>query len=321
MKYKVAMILQNKTNVAEFILLGFNIAGKAQVLLLFMVLLGTFVLTVLGNLVIIVITLVDQRLQTPMYFFLRNFSFLEISFTSVVIPKTLANLLAEKKTISLVGCFIQSLFYFILGSTEFFLLSVMSVDRYMAICNPLRYATIMNSRVCSMLVLLSWIGGILFILGPTVVLFRLPFCGPNVINHFFCDNSPLIKLSCADTHFLEFLDFIVATINLIGTLAITAISYISIVSTVLRIPSAKERRKAFSTCSSHIIVVSIFYGSCIFMYLRPTQSKEMDLNKTVAILNTVVTPLLNPFIYTLRNKQVKESLRAILRRVLDKNRD
>ncbi|KYO40070.1 olfactory receptor 49-like [Alligator mississippiensis] len=263
----------------------------------------------MGNFLIISITLLDYRLHTPMYFFLRNFSFLEISFTSVVIPKMLVNLLSEKKTISITACFIQSFFYFLLGIAEFFLLAAMSFDRYVAICNPLRYPIIMNSRLCVQLVLSCWLGSFFFVFMTTIVITQLPFCGPNVINHFFCDNSPLIKLSCTDTRFIELVDFIFAIIILLGTLAVTTVSYINIISTILHLPSAKGRQKAFSTCSSHIIVVSMFYGSCIFMYIRPNQSIGLNINKGVAVLNTVVTPLLNPFIYSLRNKQVHEVLR------------
>ncbi|XP_006037479.1 olfactory receptor 49-like [Alligator sinensis] len=300
--------MKNHTTVTEFVLLGFTEVYEIQILL-FVLLLVIYLLTLMGNLLIISITLLDYRLHTPMYFFLRNFSFLEISFTSVVIPKMLVNLLSEKKTISTTACFIQSFFYFLLGIAEFFLLAAMSFDRYVAICNPLRYPIIMNSRLCVQLVLSCWLGSFFFVFMTTIVITRLPFCGPNVIDHFFCDNSPLIKLSCTDTRFIELVDFIFAIIILLGTLAITTVSYINIISTILRLPSAKGRQKAFSTCSSHIIVVSMFYGSCIFMYIRPNQSIGLNINKGVAVLNTVVTPLLNPFIYSLRNKQVHEVLR------------
>ncbi|XP_054850380.1 olfactory receptor 49-like [Eublepharis macularius] len=310
--------MQNLTLVTEFILLGFTDVWELQVAL-FVVLLITYLLTVSGNLLIISITFVDQRLHSPMYFFLRNFSFLEISFTTVIIPKMLANLLSKRKTISVTACFIQSFFYFILGIAEFFLLAAMSFDRYVAICNPLRYTIIMNSRLCIQLVLSCWVGSFFFVFLTTVVITRLPFCGPNLIDHFFCDNSPLLKLACADTRLIEVVDFILAVIILLGTLAITTISYINIIMTVCRLPSTKERQRAFSTCSSHITVVTMFYGSCIFMYVKPSQREGIDLNKGVAILNTVVTPLLNPFIYTLRNKQVQEVLRDARRKIFIRN--
>lgn len=296
----------NQTSVTEFILLGLSNACELQ-MLIFLGLLLTYLITLLGNLLIMVITLLDRRLYTPMYYFLRNFAFLEIWFTSLIFPKMLANILTGCKTISLMGCFLQSFLYFFLGTTEFFLLAMMSFDRYVAICNPLRYATIMNKRVCVQLVLCSWTIGFLLVIVPSFLIFQMPFCGPNVINHFFCDNFPLLELICADTSLVEFLGFIGAIISLLGTLCVTATCYGHILYTILRIPSAKERQKAFSTCSSHIIVVSLFYGSCIFMYVRSGKGDQgEDRNKVVALLNTVVTPMLNPFIYTLRNKQVKQ---------------
>ncbi|XP_045863819.1 olfactory receptor 49-like [Meles meles] len=301
--------MRNHTTVTEFVLLGLSDVCELQ-MLIFLGLLLTYLLTLLGNLLIVGITLIDRRLHTPMYYFLRNFAVLEIWFTSVIFPKMLTNILTGYKTISLPGCFLQSFLYFFLGTTEFFLLAVMSFDRYVAICNPLRYATIMSKRVCVQLVLCSWMTGFLLIIFPSFITFQQPFCGPNVINHFFCDNFPLLELICADTSLIELLGFITANFSLLGTLSVTATCYGHILHTILRIPSAKERQKAFSTCSSHIIVVSLFYGSCIFMYVRSGKGNEgEDKNKVVALLNTVVTPMLNPFIYTLRNKQVKQVFR------------
>ncbi|XP_070324597.1 olfactory receptor 6E1-like [Odocoileus virginianus] len=299
----------NHTTVTEFVLLGLSDACELQTLLLLGLLL-TYLLTLLGNLLIVVLTLMDRRLHTPMYYFLRNFAVLEIWFTSVIFPKTLTNILTGDKTISLAGCFLQSFLYFFLGTTEFFLLAVMSFDRYVAICNPLRYVTIMSKRVCVQLVLSSWVTGFFIIIVPTFFTIQQPFCGPNIIDHFFCDNFPLLELVCADTSLIELLGFILANVSLLGTLSVTATCYGHILHTILHIPSVKERRKAFSTCSSHIIVVSLVYGSCIFMYVRSGKgSQGEDRNKVVALLNTVVTPVLNPFIYTLRNKQVKQVFR------------
>ncbi|XP_033024042.1 olfactory receptor 49-like [Lacerta agilis] len=304
--------MENKsTIVAEFILVGFTSVRWLQ-LLLFMLLLITYLLTIGGNVLIISITFVDHRLQTPMYFFLRNFSLLEIGFTSSSIPKVLLNLASDDKTISVAGCFTQTFFYFILGTTEFFLLATMSFDRYVAICNPLRYTTIMNSRLCTQLVLGSWIFSFLYLIVPLIFLFRLPFCGPNVINHFFCDNLPLVKLACTDTQPLELLDFLLATFSVLGTLTVTIVSYIKIISTIMHIPSTSGRQKAFSTCASHLLVVFITYGSCIFMYVKPRQNGGLDPSRTVGVLNNVVSPLLNPFIYSLRNKQVKEALKDVI---------
>ncbi|XP_070592925.1 olfactory receptor 9A2 [Erythrolamprus reginae] len=248
-----------------------------------------------------------------MYFFLGNLSLLEIFFTSAIVPKMLTNLLAKKKTISFSSCIAQCHFYFFLGSTELLLLSVMSIDRYVAICNPLRYPIIMNSHVCISMVISCWVGGFLHILWPTVVISQLPFCGPNVINHFFCDSTPLLKLSYSDTQLIE-LVVLLASFMLVGTLLLITVSYIYIISTVLRIPSAIGRRKAFSTCASHITVVAIYYGSSIFMYAQPAQSSSLEFNKVVAVLTAVVTPLLNPLIYSLRNEKVWEALKGMVKR-------
>uniref|UniRef100_A0A8D0GMA0 Olfactory receptor n=1 Tax=Sphenodon punctatus TaxID=8508 RepID=A0A8D0GMA0_SPHPU len=299
--------------VTEFVLLGFPRVHELEVSL-FVVFLAIFVLTLLGNLVIITAVVVDSRLHTPMYFFLGNLSLLEIFFTSAIVPKILVNLLAKQKTISFSGCIAQCHFYFFLGSTELILLAVMSVDRYVAICIPLHYASIMNSRVCVFLVLGCWLGGFLHILWPTVVISQLPYCGPNVIDHFFCDSTPLLKLSCSDTRLIELIDVLLASILLVGTLLLIAISYIYIITTVLRIPSATGRRKAFSTCASHVTVVVIYYGSSIFMYAQPAQSSALEFNKVVAVLTAVVTPLLNPLIYSLRNEKVRQVLKELLRR-------
>ncbi|XP_066486625.1 olfactory receptor 6E1-like [Tiliqua scincoides] len=305
--------IRNCTTEDDFILLGFTNNHQLEIIL-FPLLIGTYLLTIFGNIVIIVITLVDPQLDTPMYFFLRHFAILEIGFTTTIIPKTLANMAMCQKTISLPGCFTQFFLYFVLGTTEFFLLAVMSFDRYVAICNPLRYSTIMNNQICSLLVLCSWVGGFLLIMGPAIQLFQMPFCGLNIIDHFFCDNGPLLKLASADTSLMEVIDFLIATLSLLGTLAVNVVSYISIVSTIMHIPSATGRKKAFSTCASHIIVVSITYGSCIFVYIKPNGSSHLDFSKSVAILNTIVSPLLNPFVYCLRNKQVHDALGTAFRK-------
>ncbi|KYO28166.1 olfactory receptor 6C75-like [Alligator mississippiensis] len=302
--------MENWTAVMEFILMGCTSSPQLQPLL-FVVLLLTYILTIAGNIIIIIVTLVDHRLQAPMYFFLRNFSILEISFTSAVSPKALAILASNRRTISLPACFTQTFFYFMLGTTESFLLAAMSFDRYVAICNPLRYTTIMNSQVRTLLVLGSWIGGFFLIIGPAVLLFQMPFCGPNIIDHFFCDNTPLLKLACANTRLLESMSFVVAVFSLLGCFTVTVVSYISIVTTVMQMPSTTRRQKAFSTCASHLIVVSITYGSCIFMYVRPTKDSKLDVSKGVSVLNTMVSPLLNPFIYSLRNKQVQVAIQDL----------
>uniref|UniRef100_A0A9L0TKP8 Olfactory receptor n=1 Tax=Equus caballus TaxID=9796 RepID=A0A9L0TKP8_HORSE len=285
----------NHTTVTEFVLLGLSDACELQ-MLIFLGLLLTYLLTLLGNRLIVVIILMDRHLHTPMYFFLCYFAVLEIWFTSVIFPKMLTNILTGYKTIFCLGCFLQTFLYFFLGTTEFFLLAVMSFDRYVALCNPLHYVTIMSKRVCVQLVLPSWMIGFILNIVPSFLIFQEPFCGPNIINHFFCDSFPLLELICADTSLIELLSFIEAIFTLLGTLSVTATS--------------KEMQKAFSTCSSHITVVSLFYGSCIFMYIRSGKGDQgQDGNKVVALLNTVVTPILNPFIYNLRNRQVKQVFR------------
>ncbi|XP_044840897.1 olfactory receptor 49-like [Mauremys mutica] len=299
----------NETTVAEFILLGFSGVGDQLQLFLFVVLSLTYLVTLAGNSLIMFIVWVDHRLHTPMYFFISNLSFLEIWFTSVTNPKMLLNYLSDSKTISFLGCMAQSYFYFALGSTEFTLLVVMSFDRYVAICHPLRYAAIMKQRLCIQLVFVSWVGGFLVIGLRMVLVCKLRFCGPNVINHFFCDSIPLFQLSCTDTQLIKRVDSILLSAIVLTSLCLTMMSYACIFYSVLRIPSATGRQKAFATCASHLTVVTLIYGSCIFMYARPTHGYSLDHNKAVSVLNTVVTPFLNPFIYSLRNKSVKLALR------------
>ncbi|XP_012414704.2 olfactory receptor 6M1-like [Trichechus manatus latirostris] len=249
-----------------------------------------------------------------MYFFLNNLSFFDILFTTTIAPKLLACLLEERKTISFAGCIIQTYFYFFLGTVEFILLAVMSFDRYVAICKPLHY-TIMNSSVCFLLVLGCWVGAFLSVLCSTVVVSRLPYCTEE-ISHFFCDITPLLQVACIDTHFIEMINFFLSSLVVLSSLVLTTVSYTYTISTILQIPSAQGRQKAFSTCASHITVISIAYGSCIFMYVRPNQSHSLDFDKVTAVLTTVVTPLLNPSIYSLRNEKVKEVLRETMSRII-----
>ncbi|KAM9764348.1 olfactory receptor 6M1-like [Dama dama] len=308
------MDVQNQTTVTEFILTAFPARQKLQIFL-FVVLLFTYMLTLTGNGVIISLIWADNRLQTPMYFFLSNLSLLDISYTTSVTPKLLSFLLKDRKTISLAGCISQTYFFFFLGTVEFILLVVMSFDRYVAICNPLRYTTIMNSRVCLLLVLGCWVGAFLSVLCPVILLSRLPFCQKE-INHFFCDIAPLLQAACIDTHLLEMISFLLSSLILLTSLVITTVSYTYIISTILHIPSAQGRQKAFSTCASHITVVSIAYGSNIFMYVRPSQNQSLAFDKVTAVFTIMVTPLLNPFIYSLRNKTVKDVLRDAVNKII-----
>ncbi|XP_078497460.1 olfactory receptor 6E1-like isoform X2 [Lissotriton helveticus] len=299
--------LGNGTTVNEFILLGFPMSRNHQILV-FLGLLIVYITILAGNTVIISISLLDRRLHTPMYFFLGNLALLDICFTTAIVPKILINLVTNGQTISHVGCLAQSYFYFLLGTTEFLILAVMSFDRYVAICHPLRYNTIMNNLICCLLVLGSWAGGFLDTIVQTVLTFQLSFCGPNVINRYFCDVEPLLKLACSDTSLIVFLDFVLASTLVLGSLLLSMVSYICIVVAIVKMPSAKGRWKAFSTCASHMTVVFIVYGSCIFMCARPTQSSSLDSSKIVSVANSILTPLLNPFIYSLRNKVMKDAL-------------
>ncbi|XP_004601917.2 olfactory receptor 6C74-like [Sorex araneus] len=305
--------MANHTMVTTFILLGLTDDPNWQIVI-FVFLLITYLLSVTGNLVIILLTLLDLHLKTPMYFFLRNFSILEISLTSVCIPRFLYSLVTTDKTITYNDCVTQLFFTIFLGESEFFLLAAMSYDRYVAICKPLHYTNIMNNRVCVQLVASSWLAGLLTISPGLIMGLELEFCDDNAIDHFLCDYSPVLKLSCTDTRVIEMLSFILAIFTLLFTLALIMSSYLNIIRTILKIPSTQQRKKAFSTCSSHIIVVSMSYGSCIFMYIKPSAEERVDLNKGVAVIITSVAPVLNPFIYTLRNKQVIQALKDTVKR-------
>ncbi|XP_037371305.1 olfactory receptor 6C70 [Talpa occidentalis] len=306
--------MKNHTRQIEFILLGLTGNSQLQIIIFFFLFLN-YLLSMIGNLTIIVLTLLDPHLKTPMYFFLRNFSFLEISFTSACIPKFLITIVTRQKTISYNGCVSQLFFYIFLGVTEFFLLAAMSYDRYVAICKPLHYTSIMRSQVCHKLVLSSWVTAFLVVFPPLILGLNLDFCASTIIDHFICDISPFLQLSCSDTHLLELIAFTLAVLTLVVTLLLVVLSYSCIIRTILKFPSSQQKKKAFSTCSSHMIVVSITYGSCIFIYIKPSANERVTLSKGVAVLNTSVAPLLNPFIYTLRNQQVKEALRTAFRKI------
>ncbi|XP_063802135.1 olfactory receptor 6E1-like [Pseudophryne corroboree] len=302
----------NVTSVTEFILLGIPLAYHFQILL-FVVLSLCYVITIVGNATIIIVSLTQTQLHTPMYFFLSNLALLDISFISAIVPKVLFNLISGSKTISFHGCLAQSYIYFLLGTTEFLLLAVMSFDRYVAICHPLRYGTVMKPKLCLKLILCSWTGGFLDTIVQTILTFRLPFCGPNVINHYFCDVAPLLKLACGDTYLIGMLDFILASSLVLGSLFFSLASYGCIVAAIVKISSSAGRKKTFSTCASHLTVVFIVYGSCIFMCIRPSKNTKVDSTKIVALLNSIMTPFLNPFIYSFRNKTFKEALKRTMR--------
>ncbi|XP_051026747.1 olfactory receptor 6C74-like [Acomys russatus] len=304
--------MRNHTLVTTFILLGLTEDPKWQVVI-FVFLLITYLLSVTGNLTIILLTMLDSHLKTPMYFFLQKFSFLEISLTSTCVPRFLFSIVTMDKTISVGACLTQLFAALLFGIAQFFLLAVMSYDRYVAICKPLHYTTIMNTRVCSLLFGTCCFIALLAICPGVIFGLDLEFCG-TIIEHFACDYSPILKLCCKDTRSMQLVNFIFATIILLITLVLVMFSYGKIISTILSFPSAQQKKKAFSTCSSHMIVVSISYGSCIFMYTKPSAEDRMSLNKGVVIVNLALPPVLNPFIYTLRNKQVKEALKDIIKK-------
>uniref|UniRef100_M3XPT5 Olfactory receptor n=1 Tax=Mustela putorius furo TaxID=9669 RepID=M3XPT5_MUSPF len=295
--------MKHRTVPTESILLGLSDDPQLETVFLFLIII--YILSITSNLTIITLTLVDSHLQTPMHFFLRNLSLLEISFTTVCIPRFLGTIITRDKTISYNNCTAQLFFFIFMGITEFYLLTAMSYDRYVAICKPLYYTTVMNKRVCILLVFCAWLAAFLNIF-PLVILFlQLDYCGSNATDHCACDYFPLLQLSCSDTWLLKVIGFYCAIVILLFTLALIILSYMFIIRTILKLPSASQRKKAFSTCSSHMIVISISYGSCIFMYANPSAKEKTSLIKGVAILNTSVAPMMTPLIYTLRNQQVK----------------
>ncbi|XP_077169479.1 olfactory receptor 11L1-like [Paroedura picta] len=300
------------TGSPKFILAGFTGNKDIQVLY-FIIFLLIYLLTLLGNIILLITLRAESSLHTPMYFFLSNLAVLEIGYTSVTLPKLLAISLGTAKTISLPECLVQTYFFFFLGSTECFLLAVMAYDRYLAICNPLRYSTLMCNRVCVFLSLGSWITGFLNPCPPIIMFSRLHFCG-NVINHFFCDIPPLLNLSCSNTHVLSTAIFISSFVIVLGTFLLTMLSYAVILFNLLKMSSAKGRQKAFSTCSAHLTVVLLLYGTVIFMYVTPAAQQSRETNKLVSFIYSGVTPMLNPVVYSLRNEDVKKALKRMMLR-------
>ncbi|XP_015271173.1 PREDICTED: olfactory receptor 6B1-like [Gekko japonicus] len=304
------MQLANQSHVTEFILVGFPGSLKLQHSL-FTVFLVAYTLTVMENLIVIVLICVNIKLHKPMYIFLGNLSFLEIWYVSVTVPKMLSGFATQKMDISFAGCMAQLYFFLALACTECALLTVMAYDRYVAICSPLRYPTIMSQEFCIRLAAGSWLSGFLVATGKTFFISRLSYCGPNIVNHFFCDVSPLLNLACTALSLAELIDFLLALLIIIGPLIVTITSYICIISTVLRIPSAKGKQKAFSTCASHLFVVTVYFAATIFIYVRPRALTNVNANKLVSVVYTVVTPLLNPVIYCMRNQEFKDAWRKM----------
>ncbi|XP_025049665.1 olfactory receptor 1020-like [Alligator sinensis] len=298
---------RNQTITTEFILLGFGNLPKENIPL-FLLFLLIYIVTMAGNLLIIVLVVADHHLHTPMYFFLGNLSCLETCYSSAILPKMLSGLLNNNKTISFFGCLLQ---YYTFGSllcTECILLSVMSYDRYLAICDPLHYANAMNPRICAKLASSSWITSLLVLTITVSLMSTLTFCGLSEFDHFFCDLALLLKLSCTDTHLVRVAIFAFSSLVTFPPFLLTIVSYACIIATILRIPSTTGRQKTFSTCSSHLIVVTVFFGTLIAVYLTPTVDTWKALNKVLSVFYTVLTPMVNPLIYSLRNREVMKAL-------------
>ncbi|XP_075700743.1 olfactory receptor 5V1-like [Rhinoderma darwinii] len=298
----------NKTRVTEFVLLGFSNLDTFENILLYVAILA-YVVCIFGNIAIIFLVRIEPTLYTPMYFFITIFAVLEIMFVSVTIPKLVALLTQATNTISMLGCFVQMYALNALGETECFLLALMVFDRYLAINNPLRYSAIMTNKFCSVLALLPWIAGFIISFIPTICTILLEYCGPNEINQFFCDLAPLQNLACSNPFFSNLATQLAAVLSVVFPFGSIVALYIHIISIVLKIESTEGKQKAFSTCSSHLIVACLFYCTVIIVYIRP---KGSQYDKFLALMYTVVTPPLNPFIYTLRNREVKNTFRKLI---------
>nr|XP_003421202.1 olfactory receptor 12-like [Loxodonta africana] len=294
----------------EFVLVGFEGGLKIQVLL-FAVFLTLYMVTVLGNLTMIVVITLDARLHSPMYFFLKNLSFLDLCYSSVIAPKALSNFFSSTKIITFAGCATQLFFFALLVTTDGLLLGVMAYDRFMAICNPLRYPVTMCPSACTRLVLGTYCGGCFNSIVQTSVALRVPFCSSNHINHYFCDLPSLLRIACADTALNELVMFGICGLIIVGVTCVVLVSYGYITVTILRMRSAAGRHKVFSTCGSHMTVVTLFVGTVFVMYAHPGAIESMEQDKVVSIFYTLVTPMLNPLIYSLRNKDVKEALKRL----------
>ncbi|XP_042639093.1 olfactory receptor 5V1-like [Orycteropus afer afer] len=304
---------ENQTALFEFIILGFSNLNEFK-FLLFTIFLVTYICTLGGNFFIIFVTVIETRLHTPMYFFLENLAFLDICYTTTNVPQMMVHLLSEKKSISYGGCIAQLFTFIFFVGSESLLLAAMAYDRYVAICKPLRYPVIINKAMYSQLAASSWTGGFVNSVVHTTLTFHLPFCGNNQINYFFCDIPPLLILSCGDMTVNE-----LALLSLgvfIGWTPFLCIilSYVYIISTILRISSSEGRQKTFSTCTSHLVIVLLYYGSSIFTYVRPISAYSLEKDRLISVLYSVVTPMLNPMIYSLRNKDIREALKVMRRK-------
>uniref|UniRef100_A0A4X2JVP2 Olfactory receptor n=1 Tax=Vombatus ursinus TaxID=29139 RepID=A0A4X2JVP2_VOMUR len=301
---------ENQTLLEEFVFVGFSVYPDWQVVL-FVFFFFLYLLTLTGNLAIMALTWVDHALHTPMYLFLGALSFSETCYTLAVIPKMLVDLLAKDRSISVAGCGLQMCFFLGLGGTNCIILTVMGLDRFLAICCPLRYPTLMTNKACGQLVASAWIGGFFISLTETTLIFWESFCGPSLVKHFFCHMRAVVKLSCLNSDITEVVVTVISVSGLLGTFLFITLTYVFILSTVLKIPSPEGRKKAFSTCASHLTVVIIHFGFASIVYLKP-EAQEGD-DTFMAVPYTVVTPFLSPIIFTLRNKDMKNSLNRCLR--------
>ncbi|XP_034883413.1 olfactory receptor-like protein DTMT [Mirounga angustirostris] len=301
------MTERNQTVVSDFLLLGLSIKPE-QWNLFYVLFLAMYVTTILGNLLVIVLIRLDSHLHTPMYLFLSNLSFSDLCFSSVTMPKLLQNMQSQVPSVPYAGCLTQMYFFLFFGDLESFLLVAMAYDRYVAICFPLHYTTIMSPKLCLSLVVLSWVLTMFHAMLHTLLMARLWFCADNTIPHFFCDMSALLKLACSDTRVNELVILIMGGLILVLPFLLIIMSYARIVSSILKVPSARGIRKAFSTCGSHLSVVSLFYGTIIGLYLCPSTNSSTVKETVMAMMYTVVTPMLNPFIYSLRNRDMKGAL-------------
>ncbi|XP_070441366.1 putative olfactory receptor 2B8 [Equus przewalskii] len=302
---------KNGSSLTGFLLLGFSDRPQLE-LVLFVVLLIFYIFTLLGNTTIIALSHLDPHLHTPMYFFLSNLSFLDLCYTTSIVPQLLVNLSGADKSISFGGCVVQLYISLGLGCTECILLGVMAFDRYVAVCRPLYYTVIIHPRLCLLMASASWMFGVANSLLHTVVIFLLPFCGRNKLDHFFCEIPALLKLACTDITMIQSEIFFVSALDLLLPVAFIVFSYGRIIRAILRIKSAAGQRKAFGTCGSHLTVVTLFYGTAIYAYLQPSNNYSQDQGKFIALFYTIVTPMINPLIYTLRNKDVKGAMRKVL---------
>ncbi|XP_053120529.1 olfactory receptor 6B1-like [Hemicordylus capensis] len=299
---------RNQTDFTEFILLGFGDVPELQILL-FLVFFLIYIGTMTGNIIIVILITCDQHLHTPMYFFLGKLSCLESFYSSTILPRMLTSFLTGERTIPVWGCFLQYYFFGSLVGSECYLLAAMSYDRYLAICKPLHYSALMNNTLCIQLMMGSCMSCFLLNSITTYLMSQLSFCGPHILDHFFCDFTPVIKLACGDTHRMELMAFILSSLIALVPFLLTLLSYSCIISTILAIPSTTGRQKAFSTCSSHLSVVIVFYGTLVIVYMFPKTNTLKDLNKVFSVFYTVLTPIVNPIVYCLRNREVKEALR------------